>query len=410
MILLLNLDSRINVDVLLDPLRFKQILSNLLSNAIKFTERGQVKISLIVEDSPDPLQLHVQLLIQDSGIGISEADQQRLFEPFAQADNSGHLARSGAGLGLVICRSLCEMMGGQLSLISQPGHGTQVMMALTLTTLEPLSVMTQPTEQLQGALTPLNILIVDDHPANRLLMCQQLGFLGHHFQSAENGAEALQVWLNNRFDLVVVDCNMPVMNGYDLSRSIRTHEQTHLLTPCSIFGFTANAQPEEYQRCRDAGMNTCLFKPIGLNALTEQLATVKPLSAYEAPQSPPTVSSPVFSIEGINALTGGKPELIQRLLSQLLASSQDDRIELEAIESNDDHRSLGDMAHKIKGAAQIIQACHVITQCEALEHACIEAASDEVIATLRRGMEAAMKELEYALRLHQEDAERSLLK
>jgi two-component system sensor histidine kinase EvgS len=405
LILLLNLDSRINVDVLLDPLRFKQILSNLLSNAIKFTERGQVKISLIVEDSPDPLQLHVQLLIQDSGIGISEADQQRLFEPFAQADNSGHLARSGAGLGLVICRSLCEMMGGQLSLISQPGHGTQVMMALTLTTLEPLSVMAQPIEQLPGTLTPLNILIVDDHPANRLLMCQQLGFLGHHFQSAENGAEALQVWLNGRFDLVVVDCNMPVMNGYDLSRSIRTHEQTHLLAPCSIFGFTANAQPEEYQRCRDAGMNTCLFKPIGLNALTEQLATVKPLSVYEAPQSPPTVSSPVFSIEGINALTGGKPELIQRLLSQLLASSQDDRIELEAIESNDDHRSLGDMAHKIKGAAQIIQASNVITRCEALEAACIETASNAVINERRQAIYTAMTELELSLGRQQAGAD-----
>ncbi|MDB6051850.1 MAG: bvgS 2 [Pseudomonas sp.] len=406
LILLLDLDSRINVDVLLDPLRFKQVLSNLLSNAIKFTEHGQVKISLIVEDSPDPLQLRVQLHVQDSGIGISEDDQQRLFEPFAQADNSGQLARSGAGLGLVICRNLCEMMGGQLSLSSQPGQGTQVMIALTLTTLEPLSIIAQHSETLAEGLGPLKVLIADDHPANRLLMGQQLGFLGHHFQSAENGAQALQLWLDQPFDLVLADCNMPVMNGYDLSRAIRAHEHSHSLSPCSIFGFTANAQPEEYQRCRDAGMNTCLFKPIGLNALAETLATVE---SGEASEPPPAVSLAVFSVDGVNALTGGKPELVTRLLTQLLASSQEDRIELEAIVSNDLKR-LGDLAHKIKGAAQIIQACNVITQCEALEQACLEAASVEVIDTLRRAIDAAMKELEQALRLQQASKDGPLFK
>ncbi|MDB6141673.1 MAG: histidine kinase [Pseudomonas sp.] len=176
--LILDFDSRINIDVLLDPLRFKQILSNLISNAIKFTEQGQIRISLHADDVPDLLRLHVHLVVEDSGIGISDLDQQQLFEPFAQADNSGQLARSGAGLGLVICRSLCEMMGGQLTLSSQPGQGTRVEMALTLTTLESLTHLASQQEMALDTSTPLNILIVDDHPANRLLMCQQLGFLG----------------------------------------------------------------------------------------------------------------------------------------------------------------------------------------------------------------------------------------
>lgn len=111
--LLLEFDTDLDdTTVLIDPLRFKQVLSNLVSNAIKFTEHGQVKIKVQVQATPLPNEIQMKLVVEDTGIGISRDDQSRLFEPFAQADNSGHLARSGAGLGLVICRSLCEMMGG----------------------------------------------------------------------------------------------------------------------------------------------------------------------------------------------------------------------------------------------------------------------------------------------------------
>jgi two-component system sensor histidine kinase EvgS len=394
--LILDLDSRINADVLLDPLRFKQILSNLISNAIKFTEQGQVKISLHIEDTPDPQQLHLNMGIQDSGIGISDEDQQRLFEPFAQADNSGQLARSGAGLGLVICRSLCEMMGGHLTLSSQQGQGTRVQVTLILTTLEPAQAIEQPPETRADTITPLNILVVDDHPANRLLLCQQLGFLGHYYEAAEQGAAGLQVWLDGHFDLIIADCNMPVMNGYDLTRAIRAHEQAHSRPRCTILGFTANAQPEELHRCRNAGMDACLFKPISLKALNEELAKIIPL-----PQRPPKNVFAAFSVDGLNMLTGGRPELIQRLLDQLLRSSQEDRMELaETIEAGN-RQTIRDMAHKIKGVARIIQASEVIEHCEALEDACDEATLDEVIAARHKAIDTAMIELEQALRAQQ---------
>ncbi|MCH5568847.1 transporter substrate-binding domain-containing protein [Pseudomonas syringae] len=212
--LVLELDSRINADVLIDPLRFKQILSNLVSNAIKFTPMGRIKVVLLAAESPDPQLLHLHITVQDSGIGISVEDQQRLFEPFAQADNTGQMARTGAGLGLVICRSLCMMMGGNLSLDSTPGHGTRISMNLVLTTLEPLTgqpVVAQPAAVVHQT---LRILIVDDHPANRLLLCQQLRFLGHHCEMAENGAQGLDRWKNDAFDLVVADWNAPINPKY----------------------------------------------------------------------------------------------------------------------------------------------------------------------------------------------------
>lgn len=220
----------------------------------------------------------MKLVVEDTGIGISRDDQSRLFEPFAQADNSGHLARSGAGLGLVICRSLCEMMGATEP--EQRAHGGHSSAGL-LEDDEPAAKRGTGRTQVPAARCRAgsHVLVVDDHPANRLLMCQQLGYLGHQFTAAQQGAAGFLAWRQERFDLVIADCNMPVMNGYELSRSIREYEQREQQEPCVILGFTANAQPEEKQRCAQAGMNDCLFKPISLTALEQQLARIRPQSA-----------------------------------------------------------------------------------------------------------------------------------
>ncbi|SEQ26187.1 Signal transduction histidine kinase [Pseudomonas sp. NFACC02] len=392
----LDLDSRINVDVLIDPLRFKQILSNLISNAIKFTQQGQIRISLQVEDAPHEQQIRLEVIIQDSGIGITEEDQSRLFAPFAQADNSGHLARTGAGLGLVICRSLCEMMGGTLTLSSQPGQGTQVRMLFELTSLDPISSLAPVRETEEPASATLDILVVDDHPANRLLLCQQLGFLGHRCDVAEQGAQGLERWLARPFDLVIVDCNMPVMNGYDLTRAIRAHEREHAQAPCTVLGFTANAQPEETQRCRDAGMDDCLFKPISLTALNDRLSRV---SARPGSQHP-TADAPAFDMASIVALTGNRPEMIQHLISQLITSSRDDVEELREVSARGSTGAIKDVAHKIKGAARIISASTVIDLCEQLEEACDATASATIISSQVQALMTAMAALEQGLLKH----------
>ncbi|WP_426138875.1 transporter substrate-binding domain-containing protein [Pseudomonas sp. DWP3-1-2] len=399
--LVLDLDPRVNTDVLIDPLRFKQILSNLISNAIKFTEQGQVRISLQTDASPAPQQLRLHVLIQDSGIGISQADQQRLFAPFAQADNTGQLARTGAGLGLVICRSLCEMMGGTLALSSEPGNGTQIHMTFDLTTLEPLEIALSPKEEEPRESAALDILIVDDHPANCMLLCQQLEFLGHHCSTAEQGAEGLEQWLQGQFDLVIADCNMPVMNGYDLTRSIRNHEMDEKRQRCTIWGFTANAQPEEKQRCRDAGMDECLFKPISLKTLNEQLDKIVP----RIRQHPAISACEVFDMGSVGQLTGNRPEMVQRLLAQLLESCEQDREELTGLSASTGQADMRLMAHKIKGAARIIRATQVIDRCEALEDACSEAEPVEIIEACQITLGTAMSTLEAALRiaLHQTD-------
>ncbi|MFV9652037.1 transporter substrate-binding domain-containing protein [Pseudomonas citrulli] len=378
-----------HTEVLIDPLRFKQVLSNLISNAIKFTERGQVKIKVEVSATELPQQVEMKLVVEDTGIGISRDDQMRLFEPFAQADNSGQLARSGAGLGLVICRSLCAMMGGQLSLSSVPMVGTQVHVSLKMNRLQALQVA----EELKPAETSnvpvLNVLVVDDHPANRLLMCQQLGYLGHQYTAAQNGASGFQAWRQEHFDLVIADCNMPIMNGYELSRSIREYEEREQLTPCVVLGFTANAQPEEKQRCAQAGMNDCLFKPINLTALELQLAKISPQP-----------SGMTLDIGNFEALTGGDPHMSRLLLEELLSSSRQDRQELVAlIAAQALPEEIIEQAHKIKGAARIVQASALASQCEAVEQACARGDDRPLIEAGVKSLEKLMLELERMLQV-----------
>ena len=378
-----------DTNVLIDPLRFKQVLSNLISNAIKFTERGQVKVRVEVLPTGLAQQIEMKLVVEDTGIGISRDDQLRLFEPFAQADNSGHLARSGAGLGLVICRSLCSMMGGQLSLSSVPMVGTQVHVSLKMTRLQPTLAIDEANVTTSVTTHVLNVLVVDDHPANRLLMCQQLGYLGHQFTAAQHGAAGFQAWRQERFDLVIADCNMPIMNGYELSRSIREYEQREQLAPCVVLGFTANAQPEEKQRCAEAGMNDCLFKPISLTALEQQLARIAPQPAR-----------PGLDLRNFEALTGGDPQMGRRLLEELLSSSRHDREELVTLMARQaSPQDIIEQAHKIKGAARIVQATVLAAQCEALEQACGRDEDRPLIESGAKSLEKLMLEMEAMLQL-----------
>ena len=388
----LTLDLRFDAtddlpDVLIDPLRLKQILTNLISNAIKFTQQGRVtlEINLLPAGTPERTELH--LSVKDTGIGISERDQARLFEPFAQAQNSGQLALNGAGLGLVICRSLCEMMGGTLVLSSQESAGTQVQIKLEVPTLTPSQCTPAQEPSINPAAHPLNVLVVDDHPANRLLMCQQLGFLGHRFTTEHDGAAGLKTWKTGKFDLVIADCNMPVLNGYELTRAIRKHELASSQRPCTVLGFTANAQPEERQRCKQAGMDDCLFKPISLTLLSQRLAMLEPL--FHCPEA--------FNADALSPLTGGDKERTRLLLEELLRSNCQDLKTLLELPDNGELQAFVEIAHRIKGAARIVGAQSLINNCEALE-----LATPANLVQAREQVQVSMRALGQALALQLE--------
>ncbi|WP_425273408.1 transporter substrate-binding domain-containing protein [Pseudomonas morbosilactucae] len=389
--LVLDLDARAHCDVLIDPLRFKQIVSNLLSNAIKFTAHGQVRLSVRIQANADGQRLGVVLRVEDSGIGISAEDQRRLFSPFTQASNQQQSARSGSGLGLVISRTLCEMMGGRLTLDSELGHGTQIEVSLDLPTLEPLSPAAPLEEPLGAPGRALNILVIDDYPANRLLLSQQLSYLGHRIEDAEDGAHGLRAWRNGHFDVVITDCNMPIMTGYELARAIRDEERARGLAPKLILGFTANAQPEEKARCLAAGMDDCLFKPISLKDLHARLLAVAGSGRALPDEEPPAAGSEAIDLSSLEQLTRGDPASINSLLGDLARSNDEDLARLMQLFIRHDLPGLADLAHRVKGGARIIKARGLVECCENLEAACngqdcapLTAAVDALQQTMER--------------------------
>ena len=365
--LLLEFDAHANGDVLVDPLHFKQILSNLLSNAIKFTSAGHVRLVLSVMPSADESRLALKVIVKDTGVGISVESQKALFKPFSQAKEGEQTVHRGSGLGLLISRTLCVMMQGQLTLSSVVGEGTQVEVLLTLLKLPPLPAqMAVPEVENDGS--PLQVLVVDDYPANRILLSQQLSYLGHTVSETEDGAKGWQAWLEGEFDVVITDCNMPVMSGYELARLIRQKEQEKAAAPCLILGFTANAQEDEKRQCLEAGMDDCLFKPISLADLHARLRLIE--TSFVAPPIRLVSAFDSIDLTGLDQLTGGDRLLMRRLLSDLAASNEDDSLRLIKLFGELDRHGLAELAHRIKGAAKIIKSERLIQCCEQLEAAC----------------------------------------
>ena len=377
----IDLDARCDRDVLIDPTRFKQVLSNLLSNAIKFTRQGEVSLTLRLKPAAAG-HLAVTLCVADSGIGISALDQQRLFSSFVQAGNNPDSGRQGSGLGLVISRTLCEMMGGRLQLHSVLGRGTSIEISLDLCELQPLCGIDAPAGDEPGAIRSLTILVVDDYPANRLLLSRQLGYLGHSVMVAEDGQVGLALWREHEFDVLITDCNMPQLSGYELAGAIRDEERTQGLPPTLILGFTANAQPDEKIRCLEVGMDDCLFKPIRLADLSVWLA-----SRFAQPLQTP--STAVIDLSELERYVGADDDLIQQLLQDLAVTNRSDRAELLKAQASGDEQRLRILAHRIKGGALMVRANSLAECCELLERACNDgrgALIDQAVEQLQQAM------------------------
>jgi two-component system sensor histidine kinase EvgS len=360
----LQLTPSTECEVLLDPLRLRQILSNLLGNAIKFTEQGRVKLFAEIPPASegDDCQLRVQ--IEDTGIGIDPAAQQRLFQPFSQVDD-GH--KGGTGLGLTISRTLAEMMGGTLHMDSHLGQGTVLSLRLPVTLLEPLTAEPHAVTAAAASHRSLRVLVVDDYAPNRLLLERQLKWLEHAVTCVADGQAGLAAWRAEGFDAVITDCHMPLMDGYALARAIRQAEIAQGSGHTLILGFTADAQAQAKLRCLDAGMDDCLFKPSGLEALRDALARVgHPRQAMQERAMQP---HELWRPASLESLAGGDKTIIRALLEELARSLAADLAELAMLRQSLDSTGLRDLAHRIKGGAQIVHAHPLLDCCHALEEA-----------------------------------------
>lgn len=383
-----RVDAALSPALMVDPIRLRQILNNLVSNAVKFTSRGQIDITAELIERGE-IEERVRFSVRDTGIGISEEHQQRLFQPFAQAEANTARRFGGTGLGLAICRRLAILMGGSISMVSEPGKGTTMTLELALPIADPaLLAPAEPksshslpfatletgrappsTEQAEAAGTL--VLLADDHPTNRTLLLRQVNLLGYAAESARNGIEALNLWESGRFGLLLTDCNMPEMDGYELTRSIRAREAARGLKRLPVIACTANALPGEIEICLAAGMDDYLSKPVELKNLLPKLERWLPLRSSRAVEPERQVPAPQartpIDQTALARVSAGDTVVEREIFSEFQQANEGDAALLAQAVTDGDSAEVKRLAHLIKGASTMIGALRLAGVCERIE-------------------------------------------
>jgi two-component system sensor histidine kinase BarA len=265
----LSIDADVPTWVLVDRQRFSQVISNLVSNAVKFTDRGRITVHVNTQTT-NTHTVTVQLIVSDTGPGIAPEDLERIFQAFQQLDTSRTRPQAGTGLGLAICRRLVDLLGGKLTVDSEPGQGSRFIVTLPLgipteiVTKQPLLTVREPLDK--GPLATERVLIVDDNRVNRRLARSILEPLTSSIEDVASGAEALNACQTTRYDLILMDIRMPGLDGIEVTQRLRntTHGLNHR-TP--IIGITADLFGEDRDVMLSAGMNDCVYKPLSPESL-----------------------------------------------------------------------------------------------------------------------------------------------
>jgi signal transduction histidine kinase/ActR/RegA family two-component response regulator len=278
LVLRLHLDPKLPERIRTDPLRLQQILFNLLSNALKFTEAGSVDISAVVIDGSDGPRLSI--VVRDTGCGISAEAQGRIFASFEQAEAGTTRQYGGTGLGLAISRRLAELMGGSLTLHSRLGAGSSFTFDIPLVEA---SAMAEPEVIVEDESEPdpcsLAVLVAEDHAVNRRIVALLLEPMGFELTFAVNGREAVDMAGLRTFDVILMDMQMPLMNGLEATRTLRSEAGPNALTP--VLALTANAMDHHRDEWAKVGVDVLIAKPIDPASLVRAMLTAKPFQPVD---------------------------------------------------------------------------------------------------------------------------------
>jgi signal transduction histidine kinase/DNA-binding response OmpR family regulator len=389
----LDLDPALDTPLRGDPQRLGQILINLTNNAIKFTDKGSINICAhLLEQSEKSLLVNFE--IQDSGIGISEEQQQKLFESFQQADSSISRKYGGSGLGLAICKQLTEMMDGEIGVRSHLGQGSTFWFTAYLdrgTTVQRDKSNKLSHNKLSNLLGR-HILVADDNQLNQQVAQELLQSVGVTVELADDGAIAFEMVTTGRFDAVLMDVQMPNIDGLEATQKIRALERFKSLP---IIAITANVTKEEREKCLAAGMDDFIGKPIEFKQLYSRLAKWLP------PQSKKTTSTIINTPRhaerdepSIEALfpEANNPEIIDiqflarqfqnnsikvsKFAKQFMVSAKRVLGEMEEALSNKDFERLSALGHQLKSPARTVGAMHFADLCQELEELNLSSEND----------------------------------
>jgi PAS domain S-box-containing protein len=365
-----------------DPLRLRQVLMNLVGNSVKFTTRGEVNVHIdVLSKSAENLEL--KFLVQDTGIGISPQDQERIFIPFTQAETSTSRIYGGTGLGLTIASNLVELMGGRIWVESQLGQGSKFHFTVRLgIATAPPSPPDQTAceslfmDHLPAAVKPLRILLAEDNPASQKLVNYILNKRGHHVEFAQNGQEAVEQVERQDLDAVLMDIHMSIMDGFQATAAIRALPDL-VKARLPVIAMTASAMKGDQERCLAAGMDAYVSKPMSakdLISIVERLAAktqeARTNQVQEnrsaAPGNNPNPINPrqpdqdcaanVFNLDEAVKRCFRKYELFQDMVGCLFDESDSLLEQMRAALKSGDAEELGRTAHRLKGTVVFLGA------------------------------------------------------
>ncbi|MCP4750445.1 MAG: response regulator, partial [Proteobacteria bacterium] len=356
-----------------DPARLSQILHNLLSNALKFTEKGRISVKVdVMHETDDDITLRFS--VEDTGIGIPKSKQAQIFESFTQADSSITHRFGGTGLGTTISKELTELMGGEIGLRSESGQGSTFWFTALFRKIDNPQIIdllssehkkekhSDDTKHWDG-----HVLLVEDYKTNQLVAMRYLENVGCRVELAENGQQAVELFNRGQYDLILMDVNMPVMDGFAASRLIRDQEQsTGARIP--IIALTANAFAEDREKCFAAGMDDFLEKPLQRKKLYAKLekwledtddsasASEFPPESVDTRESIPEATSLPMQMDKAVDMFAGDEKTMRETAAVFLESVAQQMTTVKHALENQDTETIRMEAHSIKGGALTLAA------------------------------------------------------
>ena len=380
-----NVDADVPTLLRGDPVRLCQVLNNLMSNAIKFTDRGGIAITArLAEHLPadSPRGPRVRFTVSDTGIGLDPDQKSRVFAAFAQADGSTTRKYGGTGLGLTISKQLVELHGGEMGVESEPGGGSSFWFTMLFDSASDASEVRRASPAPGNRRLRGHVLLVEDNLVNQEVAAGMLKAFGLAVTSAENGEQALAAFASARPDLILMDCQMPILDGYEATRRIRAREAAEgIAARIPIIALTANAISGDRERCIEAGMDDYLPKPFRRSDLFAGVSRWIPAgnSAESEPQAspPPAALEPApeaidtRAIDLIASSQGpGEPDLLGRIVALYRSSGADQVRELHTAIRAGDAKTAGRAAHSLKSSSAQLGAGRLSARCARIEAAC----------------------------------------
>jgi signal transduction histidine kinase/NO-binding membrane sensor protein with MHYT domain/DNA-binding response OmpR family regulator len=359
--------------VLGDPTRLTRVLTNLIGNAIKYTDTGSVTIRASFIET-DGRYVRFRCEIEDTGIGIPPEKHQSIFEKFVQADTSTTRKYGGTGLGLAITKQLVELMGGVIGVESEPGKGSTFSISLPFEKTDTLSEgkNLRRKKMVSGTIAPAaaRLLVAEDHPLNQLFINKLLKRFGiDHFEIAENGVDILKRYQAEPWDVILMDCHMPLKNGYDATKEIRDLEKTsgkHV----PIIAMTANAMVGDKEKCLRYGMDEYISKPINSDELREILGEWIKFEEFVARQAPPSLpaTESLLDLSKLKSFSEGDVEIEKELIHVFIRQSEINLETLKQHRTGDNINAWQEAGHMLKGGASSIGADRLAALCQKAQH------------------------------------------